>query len=221
MKKYSIPICVVILIISMCFCAFGQGAITVNANPVTMPIKEGIAPYNFTERERELLKNYDMDWFNAPMISYKAPAEAKRMYFYLYQLRDGVWQEWKQCFGIEIPDDMPDAAPFKGNIALQFQKDEEAGEYWIDIHLNDKNCDGHSRADYSELVDFKVMAYGGRHIEEHQAIELGKPIPVAMLIYNDESHLMGIGNIQEHFEPEHAQYLDNELTVALMVTFSE
>lgn len=221
MRKYSIQISVVILILSMCFCALGQGAITINSNPVTLPVEEGIGPYNFTERDRELLRKYNMDWFNAPMISYKAPEEAKKMDFSFYQYRDGVWQEWKQSMGIEIPDDMPDAVPFEGTIALKIQSDDKNRDYWMDIYVNDDNCGASTRCDFSALIDFDVMAYGGYHLEEYQTIELGKPVPIAMMVYNDESYLTDVGTLQEHFEPEAVQYFDTELAVALMVTFTE
>ncbi|MBQ1188520.1 MAG: hypothetical protein IIX62_05515, partial [Peptococcaceae bacterium] len=96
MKKYSIPVCVVILIISMCFCAFSQ-------TPTTyQPIREGIWPYEFTERDKSLLRDFGLNvGSNAMMYQFNAPEEAIELLVRVYQVENNRWQ-LRDKFGISI-----------------------------------------------------------------------------------------------------------------------
>ena len=237
MRKYGIPVCVLVLIIVMCFCAFSQGAGTQSDNPMTASMQEGIEPYRFTEADELLLRQYGLYAHNAPLICYKAPAEATEMEFGLYQFRDGAWQEWRKGMGLEIIDDMPHFGPFEGTIALNIHEGTGDGTYWIDIHLNDESCGAASKTDFSELVDFNALTLSKVHLEEHQPIILGEPIPLLVLNYNDAYAVevdydaeykatgrMHIGSepLQEWFNPERANEiaeLDAALILALVVTF--
>ena len=112
MKKYSIPVCVVILIISMCFCAFSQ-------TPTTqVPLREGIWPYEFTERDKSLLRDFGLNvGSNAMMYQFNAPEEAIEMLVRVYQVENNRWQ-MRDKFGISIGEEREPVDRLSGILSI-------------------------------------------------------------------------------------------------------
>ncbi len=219
MRKYSIPVCVLLLICSMCFCALGNNAVTLN-EPLKWPMKEGIEPYNQSEQQIELMKQYGMEWYNAPIWSYKAPEEAKRMEFNTHVFQNGEWQLWSKGMEISI-EDMDNSEPFEGTITLLLHQKtlKETGGYWFEYRINDTNVIAWSRSvDFTELLNPDIgYTSTANHGYQRKDIVLGEEIPIAIWAYEESNRLGAI----PVFDSELDKDLDISLAIAVTVTFSE
>ncbi len=220
MKKYSIPVCVLLLIISMCFCALGTNAVTLN-EPVKLPMKEGVAPYPLSERDRALLLQYGMQQHNAPLFSYKAPEEAKYMEIRFYQLKDGAWSVCSEGVGIYQSDDYTLSGPFEGTIAVNRSTDKFYDSKFY-YRISDDSGVYSSTADLSEIINDEWGGAGMNCLSKHQSITLGEPIPLAIWVYSKEGGFSMIDCAPQNMLPENAErYADVDLAIAMTVIFSD
>ncbi len=214
MKKYSIPISVFILIISMCFCAFGENAITLN-EPVRFPMKEGIQPYKFNEREMALLNKYGMNEATAPIFSFRAPAEAKGMEIRFYRWEDGSWQTLRRGFTASVNEAMG-AERLEGAITVLMTIDHKFEYRLYQEFGRDYQAIG-SNVDFSKFMDFEQVARGFRMLEEHQPIVLEQEMPLAIWVYNDEGLISVLPLTMDAKQPEYAEKF-NKLEESFMMT---
>ncbi len=204
MKKYSIPVCVVILIISMCFCAFSQ-------TPTTqVSLREGIWPYEFTERDKSLLRDFGLNvGSNAMMYQFNAPKEATELLVRVYQVENNRWQ-LRDKFGISIGEEREPVDRLSGIMTIQ-RKEPSKIEFQI-------NCAGNMYFPVmlEEVQEMELMSWGQHFMDSYWIVQTGREIPVMLLAFN-EGHNLQMYNI-DIFSDEIHKEIESENTLDILVT---
>lgn len=213
MRKYSIQISVVILILSMCFCAFTQPAAK------QMLIQEGFRPYEFTEQDKSLLREFGIyTGSNAMMYQFHAPEEAVDMLVRVYQLENGRWL-MRDKFGISIGEEREPVDRLSGMMSIHCLN---KSDIVFRIH-----CAGIAEFPMTleEIEDMEGLSWGYDFLDTCQQIQTGKEIPILLLAYNHDSSLTMtnldnyLNEIPETIPEDEAG--DNLLDILVTVTFNE
>lgn len=85
MKKTILIVLVCLLLVCMAACS-AQNSLADGLS------KEGVAPYELSENERNVLGAFGIDENNAQMLSFRAPEETMSMDVVIYQLEGGAWE---------------------------------------------------------------------------------------------------------------------------------
>ena len=209
MRKYSIQISVVILILSMCFCAFTQPAAK------QMLIQEGFRPYEFTEQDKSLLREFGIyTGSNAMMYQFHAPEEAVDMLVRVYQLENGRWL-MRDKFGISIGEEREPVDRLSGMMSIHCLN---KSDIVFRIH-----CAGIAEfpVTLEEIEDMEGLSWGYNFLREDCQIQTGKEIPFMALAFNADNTIKSytldafFPNIPETFES------DNTMDILVTVTFNE
>ena len=217
MKKYSIPVCVVILIISMCFCAFSQ-------TPTTyQPIREGIWPYEFTERDKSFLRDFGLNvGSNAMMYQFNAPEEAIELLVRVYQVENNRWQV-RDKFGISIGEEREPVDRLSGILSIHRP---EQHKMIFRIH-------NAGLAEYpvtlEEIEGLEGLSWGNDFLDKSWQIQIGRVIPIMMQHFNDAGRLT-VPNFDRYLKEipdtvyhDEDSYTGNKnlLDILVTVTFNE
>ncbi len=215
MKKYSIPICVVILIISMCFCAFSQ-------TPTTyQPIREGIWPYEFTGRDKSLLRDFGLNvGSNAMMYQFNAPEEATELLVRVYEVNDNRWQ-LRDKFGISIGEEREPVDRLSGVMSIHRPNQHEmifrihnAGLMEFPVTLE-------------EIKGMEGLSWGYQFLDKSWQIQTGKEIPVMLFNYNTAGRItvpnfdLYLKEIPDAYDETDYENDKNLLDILVTVTFNE
>jgi hypothetical protein len=173
--------------------------------------KEGIAPYETSESEQFLLSSFGMEG-NAQIIKFHAPEEAMGMNINVYRLNDG---SWKSVGGgtISVDEEMEVVDQLAGVFTMELRE-----HFIIDFHIT---IDDGGRASYTTdpvFLDFEVTASAKGFLQDFQKIEIGKEIPVALMVYNHGTSIDAY-SLQDYFKPEKFEGMD--LVQAVTITFSD
>lgn len=172
--------------------------------------KEGIAPFELTERESILLQSFGMQ-NNSQIISFKAPKEAISLIVNVYYMKDG--SNWESIGGgaVSIGKDRQPIDQLEGTFTMLL-KDNYAIEYNI-------NCGGRGSYKSDGLpTEDKFSSSMISFLREFQEIELNKEIPVALLIYDNGSS-MESHSLEDYLDPSKFEGMD--FVQAVTLTFSE
>lgn len=220
MKKYSIPVCVVILIISMCFCAFSQ-------TPTTQVVlREGIWPYEFTERDKSLLRDFGLNvGSNAMMYQFNAPEEAIEMLVRVYQVENNRWQ-MRDKFGISIGEEREPVDRLSGILSIH-----RPDQHKMIVRIHNAGL-AEFPVTLEELEGLEGLSFGYDYLDISQQIETGKEIMILQLGFNDDGRLS-----MQNYNPYTRSWADvktepvydeaytaeerNLLDVVVTVTFNE
>lgn len=171
--------------------------------------KEGIAPYELTERETYLLQSFGMK-NSSQIISFHAPKEAVSLDVNIYRLNSG--QVWESIGGgaISIGADRLPTDQLTGTFTMHLKEN-----YAIDFNIN---ASGRASFTTEELsLDIEAMASTKYFLQEFQNIELNTEIPVALMVY-DSGSTMKSYNLGDYFEP--SRFDDMELVQVVTLNFS-
>ncbi|WP_041445124.1 hypothetical protein [Syntrophobotulus glycolicus] len=203
MKKLLFLIIIALFSLSLGACANK----TENNGPLS---KEGIAPYELTEKETYLLDSFGLR-NESQIIEFSAPDEAITLSVNVYCLGDDG--KWNNTDGgaISIGKEREPVENLKGIFTMALRED-----YVIDFIINSSG-----KASYKTkkiTLETEAIASVKAFLEEFQVIELNKEIPVALMVY-DSGTTMRSYSVQDYFEP--AKFEDMDLVQALTLTFSD
>lgn len=175
-----------------------------------VPEKEGIAPYELSEKEQNLLASFGIT-DNAQILSFCAPMEAAALHVNVYQLgADGVWEK---IGGGAVSTGTPDESTgqLSGTFAMQQNRN-----YSVNFHID---CDGHVSFE-TEPVTFGQESVGSTRgfLDSFQNIKLNEEIPVAVLVC-DTGNRMRSYTPQDYFDPSKFEGMD--LVQAVTLEFSD
>ncbi len=217
MKKYSIPICVVILIISMCFCAFSQ-------TPTTyQPIREGIWPYEFTEKDKSLLRDFGLNvGSNAMMYQFNAPKEATELLVRVYQVENNRWQV-RDKFGISIGEEREPVDRLSGILSIH-----RPDQHKMIFRIHNAGL-AEFPVTLKEIEGLEGLSWGNDFLDKSWQIQTGREIPIMMLHFNDAGRLTVpnfdryLKEIPETVYHDEDSYTGNKnlLDILVTVTFNE
>lgn len=172
--------------------------------------REGIAPYQLSEESQNLLQYLNLS-DNSLILSFNGPAEAAVLEINVCRLHG---EGWESVGGgaISLSEERDVAAQLDGILAMTMEEN-----YAISFNVV---LDG---ASYSFVSDElapgeEILASTKKFLPEFQEIELGKEIPVALLVYADGRGMRN-HSLQEYFEPQN--FAGMELVQVVTLTFTK
>lgn len=172
--------------------------------------KEQVAPYELSERETQLLGAFGMEE-NSQIVSFCAPETAITVTARVYKLKEDQTWETIGDGSMSIGKEREPVEQISGSFTMQIQDDRS-----IDFHINMAGQGAFSTKDVGENEEY--IAEGKAFLKEAQKIELGKEIPVAILVY-DNGNSMSSYTTEDYFEPE--KFKDMDLVQAVTLEFSD
>ena len=172
--------------------------------------KEGVYPYELSEREENILQAFGMGG-NSQILSFRAPSEAISLEVNVYMLdENGEWKGYSGG-GISIGAEREPVGELAGMFTMLLHDD-----YSMDFNIT---CGG--RASYTTDAVTTVpetVASIKAFLTEQQGIELNKEIPVALMVYDSGTSMRSI-TPETYFEP--ALLSDMDFVQAVTLTFSD
>lgn len=178
-----------------------------------VPDKPGIAFYEPSEREAILLGSLGLGG-SSQFLSFRAPAEAASLKADVYRLEDGAW---KSTGGGGVSLDI--GRDGNGTLAGLFAMALGPG-YTVDFSIR-TGPDLGSMASYTSdeiQLDTEILGSASCFFQQEgetpQEIELGKEIPVALMVYHSGASMKSFG-LADYFHPEKLAEADLAQTVVL------
>lgn len=172
--------------------------------------KEQVVPYELSERETQLLEAFGMDQ-NSQIVSFYAPETAITVTARIYKLKEDLIWETIGDGSMSIGKEKEPAEQILGSFTMQIQDDRS-----IDFHINMAGQGAFSTKDIGENQEYTIE--GKAFLKEACKIELGKEIPVSVLVY-DNGNSMRSYTTEDYFEPE--KFKDMDLVQAVTLEFSD
>lgn len=172
--------------------------------------KEGVSPYELSEREKYILQSFNMEG-TSQIISFNAPQEAISLNVNVYRLNDGGKWDNIGGGGISIGKDRKPVDKITGTFTMQLKEN-----YVIDFVINTTG-----RASYKTeeiILDGEIMVSAKGFLREFQDITINKEMPVAFMVYNG-GNTMKSYTLQDYFEPSKFEGMD--LVQVVTLEFSE
>ena len=154
--------------------------------------REGIAPYELTEREEYILESLGLS-DTSQILSFRAPAEATSLDLHVYQLQeDNTWEEVR-AGGISVDAQQSQDEALSGVFARRLKED-----YSMELYLN---TEGLAAYQTEAVVPEESIASASRiFLPEFAEIHLHEEIPVALMVYDKGMNLPS-ASLQYYFEP--------------------
>ncbi len=172
--------------------------------------KEQVVPYELSERETQLLGAFGME-DNSQIVSFCAPETAITVTARIYKLKEDLTWETIGDGSMSIGKEKEPAEQISGSFTMQIQDDRS-----IDFYINMAGQGTFSTKDIGENQEYTIE--GKAFLKEAQKIELGKEIPVSVLVY-DNGNSMRSYTTEDYFEPE--KFKDMDLVQAVTLEFSD
>ena len=175
-----------------------------------IPAEEGIAPYELSQDQQELLGAFGME-DSAGLFAFLAPEEAITIEVTACRLTDaGTW-EVTGSGAMSIGAERQPVSSLSGTIAMELRED-----YSIDFNMN---CAGRGSFS-SEKIEFKAEALGSTKafLTQFQPIRLNEEIPLAIMVY-DSGTSMRSYTPEDYFDVSLFEGMD--LVQAVTVKFSD
>ncbi len=175
-----------------------------------IPAEEGIAPYELSQDQQELLGAFGME-DSAGLFAFLAPEEAITIEVTACRLTDaGTW-EVTGSGAMSIGAERQPVSSLSGTIAMELRED-----YSIDFNIN---CAGRGSFS-SEKIEFKAEALGSTKafLTQFQPIRLNEEIPLAIMVY-DSGTSMRSYTPGDYFDVSLFEGMD--LVQAVTVKFSD
>lgn len=193
--------------LAVCMAATLTGCVQTDVHTLA---KGQVAPYELSERETQLLAAFGMDQ-NSQIVSFCAPETAVTVTARVYKLKEDQTWETIGDGSMSIGKEKEPVEQISGSFTMQIQDDRS-----IDFHINMAGQGAFSTKDVGENEEY--IAEGKAFLKEAQKIELGKEIPVAVLVY-DNGNSMSSYTTEDYFEPE--KFKDMDLVQAVTLEFSD
>lgn len=203
MKKYFTIFFTIALVVAFSACSS-------KADVSTSLRKEGIAPYELSDRDAYLLQAIGMDT-GTNIISFKAPKSVKSIKLNTYVLDDdGTWNPTGGGQVSSGTEANPDAR-LEGTFTMLL-KDDGA----IDFIINATGSRAFFQVDALDADDHSMSAK--RFLTDFQEIEPNKEIPVAMMVYDSGTSMRGFV-VDDYFSPSKFEGMD--VVQAVTLTFTD
>ncbi|SHF20402.1 hypothetical protein SAMN02745784_03154 [Tissierella praeacuta DSM 18095] len=172
--------------------------------------KEGVIPYQLSEKEKYILQAFGMEG-NSQIISFHAPKEAITLNVNVYRLEDG--KNWSSIGGggVSIGIDREPTEQLNGVFTMQLKEN-----YVVDFNIN-----ASGRASYKTeeiILDLETMSSTKDFLQEFRKIEINKEIPVALMVY-DSGRSMRNYSLQDYFDP--SKFYGMDLVQVVTLTFTD
>ncbi len=168
--------------------------------------KEGIAPYELSEKDQNLLASFGIT-DNAQIISFRAPAEAATLQVSVYQSNNG--SSWEKIGGGAVSIGTSGKSPdqLSGTFTMRQHRDHS-----MEFHLD---CSGHFSFE-TEPITFGSESVGSTmgFLESFENIELNAEIPVAVMLCGSGTRMPGC-TPQDYFDPSKFEGIDFAQAVTL------
>ncbi|MDC7286328.1 hypothetical protein NXH76_00800 [Blautia schinkii] len=172
--------------------------------------KEGIAPYELSDSEKNLFISFGM-LDTSQIISFKAPKEAITLNANVYQLdKNGTW-EMTGHGAMSIGKEREPVDQLSGLFTMQLRD-----HFAIDFNFN---CAGLASYKTDEIeYDIENFASTKGFLQEFQKIELNTEMPVAIMVYDSGTSMQSY-TPQDYFEP--SKFKDMDLVQAVTLEFTD
>ena len=172
--------------------------------------QEGLAPYALSEREKYILKSFNME-STSQIISFNAPQEAITLTVNIYRLVDDSWSRIGGG-GCSLGQERATSEKLEGAFTMQLQEN-----YTINFNINTRVL-AIFKPTEEIFLDNQIMSSLKGFLPEFREIVLNEEIPVALMVYNSANSLK-FYTLQDYFEPEKLQGMD--LVQAVTLKFSD
>jgi len=178
-----------------------------------VPDKPGIAFYEPSERESILLGSLGLGG-SSQFLSFRTPAGAASMKVDVYRLENGAWQSTGGG-GISLDIGRDGNGTLAGLFAMALGPD-----YTVDFSIRTGSDLGSMSSYTSNKIRLDAEILGSAHCffqqegEQPREIELGKEIPVALMVYDSGTSMESFG-LADYFQPEKFEDVDLAQTVVL------
>ena len=201
-KKIISIALLVVLAMSLAACSNSTNTKTEN--------KEGVYPYELSEREENILQAFGMGG-NSQILSFRAPSEAISLEVNVYMLdENGEWKGYSGG-GISIGTEREPFEVLTGMFTIQLHKD-----YSIDFNISTGGRASYTTESVTSVPE--VMASTKAFLTDFKEIEINKEIPVALMVYDSGTSMRSI-TPETYFEP--ALLSDMDFVQAVTLTFSD
>ena len=171
--------------------------------------KEGIYPYELSEREAELLQAFGMSG-NSLVLSFHAPQEATSLIVNTYTLNESHQWVGSAGGGLYLSEDRKPSEVLAGLFTIQLQDD-----FMIEYNIT---CGGRSKFTTPPIYLPATISSSSRaFLQDFQEIKLNREIPIAMMIY-DSGTTMRSYSMDDFFEPSNFADMDLVQVVTLIFT---
>lgn len=174
--------------------------------------KEGIAPYQLSESEKNILQSFGME-DNSQIISFHAPKEAITLNVDIYRLEDG--ENWSNIGGggVSIGTDRVPVDQLLGTFTMQLREN-----FAIDFIINSAGRASFKTEEIS--LDREILSSTKGFLQEFQQIEINKEIPIAFMVYSSGTSMRSY-SLQDCFDPSKFEGMDLVQVVTLTFTDKE
>lgn len=172
--------------------------------------KEGVYPHELSESESNLLESLDLE-NDVNLISFKAPQKAKSLEARSYVLNKNG--KWDMVSNLHIFSGVNDdsQSELEGIFSMLLNDD-----YSIDMHITSKGKFSQKGIPLEMKVEKLASSRG--FLPEYKEIELNEEIPVAIMIYNNGTHMKSY-TMDDFFLPSTFEGMD--LVQAVTLTFTD
>ena len=172
--------------------------------------KIGIAPYELSGHEEDLLESFGLSSENSQILSFRAPEEAVSVVITVSILEDNG--SWKNTGGGSISLGSSQSDQQLSGIFTMKAEDDHA----IDLHINRAAL--YSFRTDPIVLDNESLSGSTLFLREFTEIELNEEIPVALLMYDSGTAITAY-SLQSYFEPTVFEGID--LVQAITVRFAD
>lgn len=172
--------------------------------------KEGIAPYELSDSELQILQSFGMD-STSQIISFYAPEAATSLTVNVYRLEED--EKWNKIGDgtLFLAADRESTDQLAGTFTMQLREN-----YAIDFNING---DGRASFKTDELSsESESLSSIKEFLQEFQPITLNQEIPVALMVY-DSGTSMKSYSLQDYFEP--SKFSGMDLVQVVTLEFSD
>ena len=172
----------------------------------------GIAPYQLTEQNKDLLQVLGIA-DNVAVLNFKAPDEAITLELNDYNLsEDGSWQN-DLAGRISIGQEREPVDQLAGTLAVLLKENRS-----FDININ---CGGGAvyRVDPLDAAQ-EYMASARMFLSDTQAIDINQEIPIALLLYDNSTQIRSY-SLSDYFTPSVFGGVDSVQFITVKFTDSD
>ncbi len=176
------------------------------------PLEEpGIAPYALTDSESAVVQALGLKQ-SSHIVNFRAPADASSLHVGVYRLKEGAWESTGEG-EISLDVDKSGDGTLCGLFAMVLRDN-----YAVDFNICTGESLGAAASYTSDEIELNAEILGTQtgFLQERVEIELGREIPVAMMIYDGGTRQESLA-LASYFAPsELARY---DLVQAVVLKF--
>lgn len=163
-------------------------------------LKEGIGPYELSQREEDLLEALGMAQ-DVQILWFQVPKGTKSVMVHAYSMKDGSSWEQEDIGGVSLVSGDGGKEELSGLITMSLKDN-----YSIDISVTANGARYSATTDEIPL-DKEIIGSSKGFMTSSQSIETGQEIPVAIMVY-DSGTRMESYTLEDYFSPSKFQGMD-------------